>query len=119
MKTIKNVVEEIFNDNVDGVSFIPGDADGNLDIRGFVYNKKTKYVEHSIGTDFHILLYRCNADGLVFDIDLFDAILTGPDVYITNIIKSGFFGIVLKKTKGTHSKKFINGLMEKLKKYSV
>jgi len=118
MPTVKKILSEIFDDDVDGVSFIPsGGNSSDLDIRGFKYIKKTKYESADIGDYFHILLYKCTPEGLVFDIDNFEAILTGPDVYINNIIKSGFFGIVVRKTKNKHSTKFIKSLIEKLKIY--
>jgi hypothetical protein len=118
MPTVKKILREIFDGNVDGVSFIPTNNNINdLDIRGFKYLKKTKYETADIGDYFHILLYKCTPEGFVFDIDNFEAILTGPDVYISNIINSGFFGIVVKKTKNKHSTQFIKSLIEKLEIY--
>lgn len=119
MREIKEIVEQAFRDNVDGITFIPATCIDDLDIRGFSYNKKIKYETGPPGHVYHILLYKIDPDGTVLELDYFDSILTGPEVYVYNIIKSGFFGMVTKKTKGRHSKNFVKLLVDKLKVHMV
>lgn len=110
---IEETLKQFFDDGVDGVSFIPLDEDLNIDLRGFKYDKKSKYDTHEIGQVYHIVIYKMHDSGKIHHLDNFDAILTAPYVYISNLIKCDFFGIVTKKTKV--SKKFINKLFDQIK----
>lgn len=107
---LKTIVKDLFEEDVDGVAFFPKDND-SLDLRGFEYRNKGKYVTSELGNYYHIMIYKLNDKGFLIDRDNFEAILTDPYVYTSNLILSGFYGVVVKKTK--KSKKFIDELYEK------
>jgi len=107
---IKSIVKELFDDNVDGVSFFPKSND-ELDLRGFEYRDNSKYVTSQLGNYYHIMVYKVNDKGFLIDKDNFEAILTDPHVYTSNLIISGFYGVVVKKTK--KSRKYIDELYKK------
>ena len=116
---IKETLKKMFQNKIYGVSFLPTSIDGNVDLKGFEFNKKSKFETHeNLGNRFHIILYKWGEFGSIIHADNFEAFLTGPEVYIHNLIKSGFFGIVVKKTKGKFSTKFVNDLFQKLIVYS-
>lgn len=118
MNNIKDIVKMIFDDGVDGISFLPSEDERDMDIRGFMYQKKSKYEIHEhLGHRYHIILYKSNDQNPVIDPDNFTAILTDPRVYVSNMILNGFYGIVVKKTK--KSTKFINELYGKILTYSL
>lgn len=104
----------MFNDGVDGVHFIPIKNNG-IDIKGFLYDKKSKYDKQELGHVYHIVIYQCTPNGKIYSLDNFDAILIDPSVYITNLINCDFFGVVSKKTKQSH--KFIKTLLKQLKPF--
>jgi len=109
---IKETIKEIFDDGVDGITFFPqGDLE-NLEIRGFLYDKKSKYETTSLGNIFHIVLYKCTEDGEITHKDNCVAVLTDPHVYVSHIVECGFYGVVTKKTK--RSTKFIRELYTKI-----
>jgi len=112
--SIKEILKEIFADNVDGVSFIPNGSVEDVNIKGFCYNKKSKYEKYDIGHVYHILIYKCNDDGTITNLDNFEAVLTDPYVYVSNLIACDFFGVVSKKTK--KSKTFIKEIFNQMKK---
>jgi hypothetical protein len=106
-------LKEILESNADGVSFLPINPKLEIRLNGFVFKTKSKsgsYVKGNLGHYYHILLYKPSKKGAVTEVDLFDAILTDPSVYIMNLIRSGFFGVVAKKTKT--SNKFMKNLRE-------
>ncbi len=107
---IKSIVKEIFDGDVDGIAFFPKNDD-ELDLRGFEYNQKAKYITFALGNMYHIMVYKVNEKGYLIDKDNFEAILTDPRVYVSNLIISGFYGVIVKKTK--KSRKFIDELFEK------
>jgi hypothetical protein len=96
--TIKSIIKSMFESGVDGVTFFPKN-DWEMDLRGFEYQTKSKYVVGDLGHYYHIMLYKADIDGEIIDKDNFEAILTDPYVYVDNLIKSGFYGVVVKKTK--------------------
>lgn len=109
---IKQHIKKIFDSGVDGICFIPLNARGDLQINGFAYNRKYKTKTSSLGDFYHIVLYRANRFGEVVDKDNFTAVLLDPRVYVANLIRSNFYGVVVKQTSG--SKKFISELYKKL-----
>ena len=107
---IKKLVEEIFENNVDGITFFPKDLE-NIDLRGFCFEKKSRYKKTELGNIYHIMIYKIDESGFVLHKDNFEAVLTDPAVYTSNIINCGFHGIVVKKTH--FSKKLIRELYSK------
>jgi hypothetical protein len=107
-------IREIIDDKrIDGICFSPLEADGDVAFSGFSYEKKSKYEKSSIGNRYHILLYKICDEGFVEKLDLFEATLTDPTIYIKHIIDCGFYGIVFRKTK--KSQKIANDLHKKYK----
>lgn len=115
MESLKEILDEMFGESVDGVSFLP-DKEFNLDIKGFQYTKKSKYEKYDLGHLYHIILYKCDDDGQIINPDHFTAVLTDPSVYVNWIIKSGFYGIVSKKHKT--SKTHMNKVFKQIKELS-
>lgn len=113
MNNLKETLKEMFDDNVDGVTFLPSGELHNVEIKGFNYNTKSKYEKSDLGNSFHIMLYKCLDDGTIIQNDLFTATLTDPYVYVHHLIVCGFFGVVSKKTK--KSSKFIKDVYKTLK----
>jgi hypothetical protein len=113
---LKNIVHEIFNNKSDGISFLPMNSDGDLQINGFVYSRKYKEIKSQLGNYYHIAVYKADDYGEIYGADNFTAILTDPRVYVENLIKSDFYGVVAKQTTG--SKKFISDIFKRMKPLS-
>lgn len=111
MIKIKEVVYEIFEKDPDGITFLPTSTK-DIHFSGFLYDKKSKYEKTNLGHVYHIVIYKADRHGNVYQQDNFVATLTDPKVYVTHLIQSGFFGIVVKKTKA--STRFINTIYKKL-----
>lgn len=108
--TITDIVKSMFEGGVDGVTFFPKN-EFELDLRGFEYQQKSKYLKCDLGHYYHIMVYKLCDEGLLLDKDNFEAVLTDPCVYVSNLIKCGFYGVVVKKTK--RSPKIIRELYAK------
>jgi hypothetical protein len=109
---LRNIVHEIFNNKSDGISFLPTNAGGDLQINGFVYSRKYKEIKAQLGSYYHIAIYKADDYGEIYSADNFTAILTDPRVYVENLIKFDFYGVVAKQTTG--SKKFISEIYKKM-----
>lgn len=116
MSEIKTAVWNIFDNGSDGISFLPINADGDLQINGFVYSRKYKEIKSELGNFYHILVYKATEYGEIHNSDNFTAILTDPRVYVENLIKNDFYGVVTKQTTG--SKRFVSELFKKMKPLS-
>ena len=106
-------LEELREENFDCISFLPGDEEGQLNIEGGTYIQKGEEIMGKMGCRYHINLFK-QKDDFSLDFDTFEATLSDPLVYISHIIKSGFFGFVTKKT--TTSDEFNLDMMEEMKK---
>lgn len=110
-------LKELSEDDVeyDTIFFLPGEKPNTLQIEGSVYrNPGEKLGGSTLGDGYHIILFRENAEKeKLYDIDKFDAVLTHPIEYISNMIKNQWFGIVARKT--TTSSEFIQNTFDKLK----
>ena len=115
MNEIGEIVKQIFLDGMDGITFLPINDDGDLDIKGFTYTKKSKYQVSKHGNYYHILIYKISDEGKIVHLDNTISILMDPYVYVTHLIRCGFFGIVTKQTKTNKSKQFVNNLYKNLK----
>lgn len=65
-----------------------------------------------MGLFWHIVLFQ-NKNDAVEKLDHFEAILTDPREYISNLIPQGWYGFVAKKT--TTSNEFVSDVLAKLK----
>lgn len=106
-------LEELREENFDCISFLPGDEEGELNIEGGTYIEKGDEIMGKMGGRYHISLFKQKADETL-DFDNFEATLSDPLVYISHVIKSGFYGFVSKKT--TTSDEFNTDMMIELKK---
>lgn len=111
MIKIKEIVKEIFDQDPDGITFLPTQTK-DIHFTGFTYDKKSKYEKNRLGHVYHIVVYKADKFGNIHNPDNFVANLTDPKVYVYHLIQSGFFGIVVKKTKA--STKFINEIYKKI-----
>jgi len=113
MHELNEIVGGIFDNDSDGISFLPTDTEGNLQISGFIYSRKYKQIKSDLGNFYHIVVFKADDFGDITHSDHFTAILTDPRVYVTNLIKCDFYGVVTKQTTG--SKRFISDIVKKFK----
>ena len=72
----------------------------------------TKIGGSELGDNFDIILFKEDLDGKLIEPEKFEAILLEPLEYISNMIKSDWYGIVARKT--TTSQKFVDAIFDKL-----
>jgi hypothetical protein len=100
----------------DAIFFMPTDKN-NIHIQSNVYKNKGTPVENStVGDKWHIILFQEddeeNDEELVIkNFDTFEAIFSDPREYISDLIKSGWYGIISRKT--TTSDKFYQDALAK------
>lgn len=104
----------------DGVYFLPGDDDNELNVSYFNYDEDDvgeKIEGNSVGDFYHIAFFRSDETGKPVYDETFDAILGDPSVYIRNLIGANLFGIIVRKT--TKSKEwfedYLNTVQKKIK----
>lgn len=104
------------NDKFDFLTFLDGDKENSIQILGQDYaNPGEKIGGSDMGDAYHIVLFRCHeTQDKYVDFDHFDAILPDPLEYISNLIPSGWLGIIAKKT--TTSQKIIDKIVDRFKK---
>ena len=85
-------------DEFDGLYFLPGEEDGELEIHYF--HLKDEYANSTpIGTDlYHIAFFDRDDEGQPKFDAAFEAVLGDPSVYITNLVGAETYGCVLRKT---------------------
>ena len=97
----------------DCLSFLPTKK-GSVEISCGSYKSKDDVPDKSpIGQMFHIVLVKELPSG-VTHYDNFEAILSDPLVYMSNLIQSGWYGLIHKKTSS--SQEINDDFVEKLKK---
>ena len=105
-------LEELREENFDCISFLPGEEEGQLNIEGGTYIDKGEEIMGGMGNRYHISIFKQKED-FTLDFDSFEATLSDPLVYISHIIKSGFYGFVSKKT--TASEEFNQDMIAMMK----
>lgn len=105
-------LEEIKDENFDCITFLPGKQQGELKLEGGTYFEKGEEITSNMGCIYHINIFKQKNDDSV-EFDCFEATLTDPLVYISHIIKSGFYGVVSKKT--TTSEEFNQDMVDNMK----
>jgi hypothetical protein len=107
---VVDFLKEFVYADMDGISFFCDPATDDLDLNTFYYaaGESTVYKQGALGNYYHILLYKPSENRKDVDIDVFDAILTDPSVYVSNMIQHGFSGIVTKITES--SRQYIAGV---------
>ena len=67
-----------------------------------------------MGDEYHVILFKEQEDGELYDVDKFEAIFADPYEYISNLITQNWFGILAKHT--TTSDAFVQKTFDKLMK---
>jgi hypothetical protein len=87
----------------DGIYFLPGDDDDELQISYFRFGKEfgnTEPIEStSIGHKYHVAFFKKDENGNPAFDDAFEAIFGDPSIYIQNLAGAGVYGCLLKKTE--------------------
>ena len=103
------------DDDHDAYFFLPGPKGNTIHLEGASYKDAGENVGHSaMGNAYHVILFKEAADGELVDIDMFEAIFMDPLEYMSNLIPSGTFGIMARKT--TTSDSFIQKTFDKLQR---
>lgn len=104
----------------DGVFFLPGDDDTELNVSYFNYEENDvgeKVEGNSVGDFYHIAFFKSDDNGRPVYDETFDAILGDPSHYIRNLIGANLFGVITRKT--TKSKEwlddYLNNTLKKIK----
>jgi hypothetical protein len=101
------------DDEHDAYFFLPGPKDDTIHLEGATYKDAGENVGHSaMGNAYHVILFKEDEEGELVDIDMFEAIFMDPLEYMSNLIPSGIFGIMARKT--TTSNNFIQKTFDKL-----
>lgn len=101
----------------DGVYFLPGDDDTELNVSYFTYDEADigeKVQGNSVGDFYHIAFFKSDDTGKPVYDETFDAILGDPSVYIRNLIGANLFGIIVRKT--TNSKEWFEDYLNSVQK---
>jgi len=106
-------LRSISKEPYDTITFISGDKKDSLEVMANCYKDGgTKIGGSELGDNFDIILFREDSDGKLIEPEKFEAILLEPLEYISNMIKSDWYGIVARKT--TTSQKFVDAIFDKL-----
>jgi len=98
----------------DALFFMPhDDSNDKVEIHARKFVSPGEPVEgSSVGPSWHIVLFKLNEDGTAKDVDTFDAILSEPKEYVSELIPLNFYGVVARKT--TTSKVFLEDFVAKI-----
>jgi hypothetical protein len=103
-------------ENFDLLFFIPNDDYANaMTVRGETYLDKGEEIDRtSVGPSWTVMLFKYNDEGMMTDLERFDAVLSEPREYISTLIPDDWFGVVARRT--TKSVEIIEDLFDSLKK---
>ena len=108
-----NFLKEFSKDGYDAIFVLPGDTKDDLHIKGATYKEPGEKVGgNAIGDEYHVILFKEQEDGELYNVDKFEAIFADPCEYISNLIPQNWFGIFAKRT--TTSEAFIQKTFDKL-----
>lgn len=65
-----------------------------------------------LGDEYHVILFREDAEGNMNSLEMFDAVLISPYEYLSRMLPAGWYGLIAKKT--TTSYKFVKTTFDKL-----
>ena len=60
---MKETIKQIFEDDADGITFLPMGSAEEININGFFYSKKSKFDKHDLGYRYHIVIYKIDENG--------------------------------------------------------
>ena len=87
----------------DGLYFLPGDEEGELQISFFTFNDekwKGSPIENTkVGDKFHVAFFKEGEDGNVEFDETFEAIFADPLTYLKNLAPLGIYGTFVRKTE--------------------
>jgi hypothetical protein len=108
-------LKEFSKDGYDAIFVLPGDTKDDLHIEDATYKEPGEKVGgNAIGDEYHVILFKEQEDGELYNVDKFEAIFADPCEYISNLIPQNWFGIFAKRT--TTSDAFIQKTFDKLMK---
>jgi hypothetical protein len=87
-----------------------------VDVYGNYYEGEvTRLDESELGSNYHIILFKEDTKGQLYNADMFEAILIDPLEYLSGLLPQGWFGVFFKKTtaSGTIVKVLFDKLTEK------
>lgn len=100
-------------EDYDALFFLPGEEKDTIHLEGATYKDPGESLGgSSMGSSYHVILFQEDENGELFGIDKFEAIFADPLVYMSNLLPSGIFGIMAKRT--TTSNNFIQKTFDKL-----
>ena len=106
-------LREIKDTTFDCLTFFPDYENDGLRVEGQLYkNPGVKIGGSEMGDEYHIILFKENESNFT-DLDHFEAVLSDPLEYISQLIPCGFFGLIAKKT--TTSSPFIQKTLDTIK----
>lgn len=105
---------DVKNVEFDCLTFFPDYDEDALCIQGQQYKNPGEKVGGSeMGDEWHIILFKEGEEKFT-DLDHFDAILSSPLEYVSNLIPQGWYGLIAKKT--TTSQEFLKRSLDILQK---
>mgnify|MGYP003325314268 FL=1 len=109
-----SIFKNNIKDDFDIIQFLSGETKDSIEVSAAEYKEKEEYVESSpLGKKYHILLFKEDESGKLIHPDMFEAILTDPYEYISELIPQDWCGVIAKKTTNSH-KMFLN-IFDKMK----
>lgn len=105
----------IMRPDLSGIAFSPSSLGKSTTINPFeLKNPPHNYMKNNVGNVYHILLYKLDKRKNIINPDLFEATLSCPKTYLSNIIKFGFYGMIVKKTKKKDSREFVKFMFNEM-----
>jgi hypothetical protein len=101
--------------NFDVIYCVSTDKNG-VDVYGNHYTDEVTRIEGSeLGSKYHIILFKEDKKGELYDADMFEAILADPLEYLSGLLPQGWFAVFFKKTttSGTIAKVLFDKLNTK------
>ena len=88
---------------------------GAIQISTNTYKNPGEPLENNnMGFSWHVILFKEGEEGIE-NLDHFDAILSEPREYISNLITQDWYGVIAKKTTTSHA--FLNDVLAKFRNY--
>ena len=98
----------------DALFFIPHEDEDKMQIETKKFAEQSEKIGGSeLGDCYHILLFKTEEDGTPKHLEMFDAILSKPLEYISELIPCDWYGVICKKT--TSSSTYMNSIFDNLK----
>jgi hypothetical protein len=98
--------------NPDAFYFLPGE-NNKIVLESLTYKDFGDKIGGSkLGDEYHIILFKEDAEGNMSGLEMFDAVLVSPYEYISRMMPEGWLGLIAKKT--TTSYDFVKNTFDKL-----